>query len=266
MYSIDPDGIARVEPSVMDDQTLLELVVVDFDGVEVFQSSNGDFLDIHRWDGVTVDSAQNIHSITFCGTEDRLLDPYDDDYEGNVGPGGTIHLDWLPTHIASVDVSCLNVKGTISTERFPRTLVYFTALRNQLTGTFATIGLPPVMQSLCINGNAFHGSLNVTTLPATMEHFSASSNKFSGTLDLTNLGTCIRSLCLDENLFTGPVDIGQLSPSLEVLLLYDNSICQDTLTVGDITRNVKSISILRGNTIGKIIDKKGRPFRNTKLR
>ncbi|KNH04519.1 hypothetical protein XU18_4250, partial [Perkinsela sp. CCAP 1560/4] len=155
---------------------------------------------------------------------------------------------------------------TISTERFPRTLVYFTALRNQLTGTFATIGLPPVMQSLCINGNAFHGSLNVTTLPASMEHFSASSNKFSGTLDLTNLGTCIRSLCLDENLFTGPVDIGQLSPSLEVLLLHDNSICQDTLTVGDITRNVKSISILRGNTIGKIIDKKGRPFRNTKLR
>ena len=218
------DQVARVDPLTLTDQTLMELLVGPMiPGNESFfkkgrmhnliiLDSEGEFLNVCDWSGVTCDTAANVTEIQwYCKSPIR----------------GTFCLDLLPKQLRNLRIIQRDVlrglTGHFDTVALPRRLVEVSVYCNGFFGSFDCGGLPPQLEKCDVTKNAMTGSLELDTLPPSLHGVFFSNNQFSGEISLENLPASLRLLALDRNDFSGSLHLGNLPASLEHLLLGYNS-------------------------------------------
>eukprot|EP00009_Paramoeba_aestuarina_P017497 CAMPEP_0201530470 /NCGR_PEP_ID=MMETSP0161_2-20130828/44778_1 /ASSEMBLY_ACC=CAM_ASM_000251 /TAXON_ID=180227 /ORGANISM="Neoparamoeba aestuarina, Strain SoJaBio B1-5/56/2" /LENGTH=228 /DNA_ID=CAMNT_0047932849 /DNA_START=6 /DNA_END=689 /DNA_ORIENTATION=+ len=210
----------------MSDQTLLEIIVAGMAGKSVFlEEDTHNVRSLNDWNGITLNDGGYVTAISWS--------PFrSDSGQSPIVPGGSLNLDWLPSHVRMVRIIFLQLSGTIETASLPRGLADFNISGNHMSGTFDTTGLPQDLESVVITRNKFEGSLDVSVLPHKLTHFDASYNTFRGFLDLTNLPSTLTGIYLHVNEFEGSVCLETLPAGLQTIRLIKNILSQKELRVG----------------------------------
>uniref|UniRef100_A0A7S4NZS2 Leucine-rich repeat protein n=1 Tax=Paramoeba aestuarina TaxID=180227 RepID=A0A7S4NZS2_9EUKA len=191
----DP-GLGRVDSARLSEQTLMELLIADIEGIDSFRDSNGDFLDIHQWKGLKLNNArQSVTEIHFQLLFNRFF-----------SHGGSIALKYIPLNVQVFKIAKNQLTGECDTLCLPRGLLTLGIAQNQLSGEFSLKNLPPRIQKVYISENSFHGTLDLPALPETVERFMADSNSFTGCLDFSALPEHLLTLSLGANSFDESVD------------------------------------------------------------
>ena len=224
-------AFGRFDPALMDDQTRMELLVAEIENTASLKDVYRDFLDIKQWPNIIFDESDELQKIDFSPQYglDNFFDRQASDYV--IGPGGTVHIEWLPQTVKSVDLCELNLAGTVATESLPLALSFLNLNTNRLSGTFNMATLPPSLERLFIAYNAFEGEFDLRHLPQKIVDVNARGNFFSGSLFFDSLPDSIRSLSLAKNQFSGSIDLSKIPEALKHLDLKSTNISQETLVI-----------------------------------
>ena len=120
---VDPISCGRLDADSLPHQTLMELLVGDFDDTECFRDEDGGFKDIRTWYGVVVNTDGLV-----CSIEWESAEQIDIFGEGNipcglVSPGGCINMHWIPSSVTAFTACELNLSGSMDTRAFSHHLV-----------------------------------------------------------------------------------------------------------------------------------------------
>jgi len=225
---MDPTILSRPDKSTLPQQTLMELLVAEFDDKEAFRDSDGYFTDIADWVGVTVSDASEVTDINWEKEMGFGLfgDDDDDDALDDLGipkPGGSIDLSLVPPTVIDLLIPDLKLHGTIDTFALPRSLSTIDLDGNNFHGTFAAKGLPSGIDSIYIGNNRLSGTFDIAALPRKLGVVSLAKNMFGGTLSLKDFPPDLQFAVFIDNQFHGPVDLSVLPKRLYNLRLEGNN-------------------------------------------
>ena len=207
VLSIDTN-LGRFDYNSLSEQTLMELLI---DGLtekskRKYQDSNGMYLDVCDWKGLSFDKDGNVTAIELCGTfgsiQVAFLPPKVtrfDLYSAHVK--GSIDTHSLPDELQAMFISEIGFHGTVDFQRIPRKVLNLGIAINRFTGTADLQNLPPNIEGLWMQENNFSGDLNLKTLPATLKYLNISKNAFSGEFCLEHAPEGLRYLDAQENNF-----------------------------------------------------------------
>ena len=215
--------IGRFDQSMINDQGRMEMLVTPIEDDKVvlvnemqlhFQNDSGAFLDIREWYGVTCDGSGDVISI---------------EWNNHNWACGEVSFDLLPPALVHFDATkgfftSWVVRGTISTERLPRSLETFVISGHAISGTLDLTVLPPQMTNFEAFGNALEGTIYLENLPRTMRVIGLSKNGLWGTICLTKLPYSMRALFLAENNLSGEISLDYLPEGMVGLHLQDNKL------------------------------------------
>ncbi|KNH08097.1 hypothetical protein XU18_1313 [Perkinsela sp. CCAP 1560/4] len=136
--AVDP-SLGRLDYASLSQQALMEMVIEGIANKEKICGDVDEPTDIEEWEGVTIEDGQVVE---IAWRQFRLR--------------GALHLEWLPSSVRKVLVSC-----------------------NKLTGTLDCASLPTSLKKLNIGCNAFTGLINMESLPEGMEEISVHCNDLS---------------------------------------------------------------------------------------
>ena len=225
----EPTGMGRVDRSLLSDQVYMELLVSDFDDVGQVKDKDGNFLEIDSWRGLEFDENGNVCRLLFDElpefTREMGLE------EEGFGGGGTIHFQWVPPKVVSIDILSLLFEGTLDTSTLPKGLLSFDITRNQISGPFCVAGLPECIQLVRIQQNKFTGNLDLHALPKSILDFYVSGNMFSGSVQLDSLPQSLLNIDLSRNTLSGCIDIRSVPKSVRRILLHYNEFSREKICV-----------------------------------
>ncbi|KNH07186.1 leucine-rich repeat protein [Perkinsela sp. CCAP 1560/4] len=261
--SIDPVSIARPDKDSMLQQTLMEILVGDFDDKTCFRDSDGDFEAVCAWEGVDcskhgeidfdgdfeavcawegVDCSENceIRNIDWQ-QHPNVMDLFGDAdgaHDDDVGPvrcGGSIDLRWVPSTVEKLSIPDLCLSGSVDTSVLPREMFSIQLKGNTFSGTFSTAALPPKIRTVDVSKNRLCGSLDLARgfLPERIYIFRVSHNEFSGSVDLSSLPVSLKELWLNANRLSGSIDLRSLPGPLQKCYLEQNEFQQDVVVFPD---------------------------------
>ena len=225
IFCADADGLGRVDPACLSEQTRMEILFSDVQNIKALQDAHGEFLPLVEWPGLRIRG--HVEEIK-CGRRIEFHGP-DDISIYAIGPGGSIDLHWIPSHVVHFSIIGLHLHGTIDTAALPETLAHLGITENNFRGPFALENLPKGMERIEARGNLLDGTLNFSALPSTMLYLDAAQNNFSGTIDLTALPESMRALDLSWSEITGTINIEILPAHFSCLKLERTKIEQSTL-------------------------------------
>ena len=221
LSACDASEMSRPDPSLLDDQTLLELLISECPQFPT--PVNGEEIkSIQKWTFVKFRPDTTVKEIHFpfpphFFKRGSRHSPKDKQPKQKKQAVGNMDLRWIPSSVERFSVIGHNVGGTIDTSALPRALTEMLVSGNMFGGTFDVAGLPRDMTKAGISTNDFEGSLDLTTLPFRMGYFAAAENRFSGTLNLTRLPESLQSLNLSKNNFSGEIKVVALSSDFLLL-------------------------------------------------
>mmetsp|Transcript_22253 Transcript_22253/g.34560 ORF Transcript_22253/g.34560 Transcript_22253/m.34560 type:complete len:228 (-) Transcript_22253:2-685(-) len=181
-------SLGKVDKASLPQQTLMELLIAQFENMDIIGITKENPKDISEWHGITLNDSGEVTEINWTWGDF----------------GGSIDLQWMPSTLRTADISS----------------DVFSDFR--LEGTIDLIRLPPVLKSLKLSENRFTGEISLICLPEPMTTLELTFNRLSGPLDLTKLPKHMKRLHLDSNCFTGVTDFSQLPESLTDLRLSGN--------------------------------------------
>jgi len=225
---MDPTILSRPDKSTLPQQTLMELLVAEFDDKEAFRDSDGYFTDIIEWEGVTVDKSSEVTEINWEKDVGFALFSDDEEYdgptyEGHLKPGGSIDLSLVPSTVIDLMIPNLKLHGIIDTFLLPRFLSTLDCDSNNFRGTFETKGLPSTLDSLYLTRNQLSGTLDVAGLPRELGVIVATRNAFTGTNSFRDLPEELRYASFAHNQFCGPMELSVLPRTLTHLRIEGNT-------------------------------------------
>ena len=239
LISADTMSMSRPDPSSLPEQSLLELLVQDFDGISELKDHHGDFKSISRWRGVMCGEEERVHRIDWGNILDYAFGCEIDC--GPLNPGGSIDFQWIPSMVAYFNICRMGLAGSIETAHLPGGLTELHIGENRITGLFVMRDLPRNIEVVDVSRNTLNGSLDMLSMPRGMREFFANNNNFSGSAELTRLPETLSELNLSNNKFSGVLDLSTLPTKLEKLWLRNNQFKQEVLTVGRIPSKRMSI-------------------------
>ena len=265
------DGLGRFSNLCISDQTLMEMLVQDFEDVNIAKAG-GNFIDISEWSILCFDDSGSITAINIDIDDTEYIDedPFyrsihrgikDSCFDG----GGSIDFKYVPQTVTGLTVSEMIFEGTIETGDLPSGLIHLNVFGNYLKGPFDISGLPKCIERIDIGGNEMTGSLKIEFLPESVKEFSAFSNIFSGTLSMEKLPPKMESLALSSNRFKGKIELPKVPSSLSSINLDNNSFETERIVI-DSAHKVKRFIVddcFRGKVFdpsGVKIDEKGFDF------
>jgi len=167
LCSADIQPVGRVDYSLLSDQSLLELFIANVDTRNSFRNTEGDYLDIHDWDGVTLRD-DNVFAIDFFRRFGE----------------GTLNFEAIPTTARKVSIRVASCTGTVPWEKLSDEIRYWSLF-----------------------DSPFEGTVDLTVLPRQLITFEVVMTNFSGTLDFGQLPQGLVMLQLSRNKFTGRADL-----------------------------------------------------------
>ena len=225
LHSADAE-CGKVDYDALSEQTLLELLIQDVKNISALQDSDGGFLDISEWPGLSFDVDGKVGHIDYYHYlgESLFGDPSDDDSDDEnddcpIGPGGSIDLRWVPMHVTEFSMQGLKLSGTIETASLPRKLIDFDITGNEFSGPFETTDLPSTSEDIRIRENQLSGTLDMTALPPKLQIFDAGNNRFTGSVDFGSLPEGVTLVDVGGNKFTGSVDLSKIPADLASLCI-----------------------------------------------
>ena len=253
---VDPISCGRLDADSLPHQTLMELLVGDFDDTECFRDEDGGFKDIRTWYGVVVNTDGLV-----CSIEWESAEQIDIFGEGNipcglVSPGGCINMHWIPSSVTAFTACELNLSGSMDTRAFSHHLVTLSVGDNRFHGACDISALPRKMHAVYVWGNRLSGSLDLRGFPPTMQVFAASCNAFTGSVDFRSLPSTLIHLWLNGNRLSGYIDLRFLPETLRLFQLENNAFQQDVLVIPSGWPK-KHHPILDIDAFGSIVDTNG---------
>ena len=231
------DGLGRFSSLCISDQTLMEMLVQDFEDVNIAKAG-GNFIDISEWSILCFDDSGSITAINIDIDDTEYID--DDPFyrsihrsikESCFDGGGSIDFKYVPQTVTSLTVSEMSFKGTIETRDLPSGLIRLNVYGNYLMGSFDISGLPECIERIDIARNELTGSLKIEFLPESVKELCAISNNFSGTLNMAKLPPKVESLVLSCNRFTGKIELPKVPSSLCQINLDSNLFDRERLVI-----------------------------------
>ncbi|KNH02448.1 leucine-rich repeat protein [Perkinsela sp. CCAP 1560/4] len=254
--SVDPISLARPDKDSMPQQTLMEILVGDFDDKQCFRDEKGDFYAACSWDGVKCTSDDEVYYI------DWDLDPGLDllGRDGPVHQGGLIDLHWIPSNVTKFSIPLLDLSGSIDTCSLPEKLVSLVINDNIFKGKFNIAELPRKLRKANVARNWLCGSLDLSRLPQSLEVFHASDNEFSGTIDLRSLPVSLQKFSLEGNHLSGFLDLRYLPRTIIYCHFGENDFQQDVVVFSSERTNIRYLA-LDNHKFGSFIDTNGEAVR-----
>ena len=254
----DTDGFGRVDLSSLSDQTLMELLVGDIQRNTMLRDSEGEFLEIHSWNGLTFSDTGELLDIDFDA--EAVMDGHDDVVSYIVGPKGSIDLKWIPMTVRYFTIVDLALEGVVETRELPEHLEYFDISANIFRGTFCIASLPQKIQSVKIASNLLDGTLDMVHLPPHVTLFVAEFNRFHGSLDFSDLPKNIVTLRVGFNDFQGTVDLSKIPSKMRFFAMQSTKVKQDQLVVRVPDPGVEYFYLTKAN-FGSIVDTSGKDLK-----
>ena len=155
-------SIGRVNPSMLADQDLVELLFTPKDWKAALNAFMGDELDVCTWNGVKCDEDSFVTSI-----------------EWHAG-------------------DAMSLKGSINFAMFPQKLEHFNLFQQRLVGEVDTSNLPPNLTFFCIQNCFFTGTVDMGNLPRGLETFWVFENRISKLINVQNLPETLLHCEIDE--------------------------------------------------------------------
>ena len=245
----DP-SLGRVDRSMLDDQTIMELLVQpgSEDGYLLHSYNrkrrndlcffdNGEYRDKCDWKGVLCNRDGHVTHIDWKEENWRagsvsldILPPklilfnITQNYTEIFRVSGTLEAAFLPRGLTNFTIDCNEFYGTIDFGSLPHALVQFEAHQNNFTGSVAWSALPPHLNVLDISENNFEGTVVLECLPQKLKQLYAFQNKFVGTICLTTLPETLGYLDLSHNKLCGKVELGSFPSSIYTARLHGNAL------------------------------------------
>jgi len=264
----DPTALSRPDPNTLPQQTLMELLLGDFDDKQIFRKPDGSFKALGQWKGVTVNDVMEVTQISWAPrnpfeirTRLVIRDPIEARqlYAPTAKAGGSIDFKWIPSTVRKLAIYKMNLRGTINTWVLPPELdAEFNVSSNSLDGTVDTAGFPRRLWTIDISENNLSGCFDLTVLPPRLRNLNVSENMFCGTADFSRLPEAIWRLNLSKNKFTGRIDLAELrNTEASIFLDKNNFDSQKTLVVrAGVIRRDKILRLDAGD-IEEIVDTDG---------
>mmetsp|Transcript_23544 Transcript_23544/g.36712 ORF Transcript_23544/g.36712 Transcript_23544/m.36712 type:complete len:266 (-) Transcript_23544:37-834(-) len=240
---------SKVDKLSLPDQSLMELLLVNFNDPRAFKNVDGTYMDVALWLGVTFRN-DNVAAI---GWSD---DPFQIRERRVQKKGGYIDLQWIPDGVTEFDISFLQLAGECETVKLPRGLHSFQIRSNRFSGSFSVKGLPRTLVNLDIRSNLLEGNLDLTCLPPALERLYGHTNSFSGTIVLTALPETLVHVSLHDNLFEGTINLESLPPVINILDLTANRLKQESIVLPSTATNRAMFWFEKGSC-SKIFDENG---------
>ena len=230
------DGLGRLEPSSLPEQTLMELLVENLSkrGKRKFQTSDGAFRDIREWPDVQLNPSGKVVHI-------RLW---------HISANGDLSLRHIPRQVTLFSSSSNGWTGTAEFADLPPAMERLELDDNKLHGTIETAQLPSTLSTCNLRGNKISGTVNLRTLPENMRDLRLSQNQLVGTVDLTKLG-CMTILDLSSNQLTGSLDVSNLPLCMRQLLLSNNQFAGE-ICLENIPELMETLIIAKNQLTGPI--------------
>ncbi|KNH04877.1 leucine-rich repeat protein [Perkinsela sp. CCAP 1560/4] len=196
MYFSSADFIGRPDRASLPQQALMELLVFGWVNEAAFRDDAGMFHDIIDWTGVECDPDGIATRIDWGSDINLLVQNHKEDT-----PSGSIDLRWVPSSVTALDLTGLNLTGSIDTFSLPIEMGTLRVSKNALYGAFAIAGHPPSTVRVNVSDNALYGTLSFPDLPRGVELLEFAHNAFTGSIDLSSLPDSLRSLIIGKCLF-----------------------------------------------------------------
>ena len=258
VQNLDKQACGRVNYELLDEQTLMELLVQDVNEIQELQTDDGEFLQLSLWPGIVLDEESHVREIEY--SKHISFEMFFDgsnyrDY--TIGPNGSMGFQWIPRHVIVLKILLLDLEGTIETDMLPPVLIKMDLSCNKFSGTFRMSGLPRTLQYLRLDTNCFVGSVDLSSMPPSLRICHIADNRFEGQLDFRNLPSNLDTFFAHGNHFSGSIDFQYLPDTLQNLNLVGNEIKQEKLIVR-IPRSGPVFFHLDFQKFGEIIDTHGK--------
>ena len=200
----DDTDLLRVDKQSLSDQTLMEIAFAEVQSVNLYQDSDGAFLDFEMWPGLGC-AFGKIYEIE---VPDQQLTG--------------VRLSWLPASVGRINFQDCGLSGTLPARDLPDALVYINLDGNNMDGSLPFNELPRYLQALFVRNNQFSGTIDLLRAPPEIEDLFLSQNRFEGSLVLEGLPQSLQILELSGNRFSGTVSLIALPKSIYELNLGSN--------------------------------------------
>ena len=222
------DGLGKFGISSLSHEECMELLIEDvpLEFRQKFMDQSGDYQELKRWAGVTLDDRENVIRIAWY----RHIQ------------GGSIDFQFIPRTTADVTIHTCGITGTLDLSVFPASLQHITLSSNSLTGSVALEDLPAETETVSLDQNELTGTIDLTRLPGTLTDLYLFSNKFSGTINLSRLPPRMNELSLRDNEFTGGLDFNSLPETIQEIDLCYNGL-SGPLSMVHLPKGIKSIDL-----------------------
>ena len=202
-------SLARCNPSDLNDQTRMEIVISDFKETwkHRFLDANGDFINVCQWRGVRCNPRGDVTQVAweFAGIHSE------------------IKLSMLPENLTLLNLYSSQIRGELDLSAVPRNFRHAYLGCNLFDSTVQLDTLPASLEWLFANDNRLHGTLSLTQLPRRLQKMDFSVNMFVGTVDLRSLPDSLEELILSQNSLQGVPNLNALPKRLTILRLQKNS-------------------------------------------
>ena len=166
----DAHHVGRVDPSLLSQQTRMELFLNDYAHMAMFRDDCGDFLDVSAWVGAKVSESGEVIAIRWLDIFLRI---------------GSLALDWLPATVQKLYIRDDLLTGTLNTAQLPENLITLEIICTDMHGSISSSFLPQSLMELNLRGNKFTGEIDFTGFPTDLVSINLSKNGFTGTAVLT---------------------------------------------------------------------------------
>ena len=243
LHAADDKHLSRLDPSLLSQQALMEMVVDGFEDKSAYQDEHGNYTDYSTWEGVECDEDGEIKAFNFNFFARRYVSPRERKIP--------LPLQFLPQTLINVKFFALNFTGSLSTRDLFAGLQKLEILKCGLAGTVDFAHFPRTLERLSLDENRFCGNLDMQSLPDSMSHFSASFNQFSGPVCFANLPTSLEILNLRSNQLCGEIRLPELPIGLKIIHLSYNFFAGEVHIEPD-TLNLKELDLLKNKICGSL--------------
>ena len=244
----------RFNIDCMTQQMAMEALCADVEELNKVQDADGDFIPIESWKGLKFDSDGNVSEIDFdCNQLLRFI-PGE---SPTIGPGGSMHLQFIPQSVTSFSIQNALIGGTVDTSKLPRGLKKFDISLNCFFGEFSMTGLPDTLRVLNIPNNSLSGLLILAEIPRKALQVDISYNDFTGKVRFEDLPPEIRSFTARANKLCGEISLQSIPRSVGHLDIRGNEFAQDVVVVRAADKPKYGHFRIDTKKIGKVIDDTG---------
>ena len=235
-------ALSRFDRHLLSDQQVMELIIQDLEPVWTarFHSSDGLFLNVDRWPGITTDPERNVVSFEFAS-----------------GFTGSLNLQAFPANIKNISIAFnVQLRGQLHTAHIPSTMHCIGIVKSKFDGTVDMRHLPQSLRTLTLKRNEFSGSLDLAALPKSLTSMICDHNNFSGSIRLDALSRSLAILRLDNNFLSGALFFKNIPEKLTKLNLNSNEF-EGSFVWATHMPNMRELNVEHNLLYGSAIVEKG---------